>query len=155
NQILVQMKAKSPQMVSAEDNIDFDHVAADLQGFEDKFGQQAANLPRPGEDEQSGGSEGNSPFEKPPAKEPSPFTEGKEEAPDPDEIALPIAEILYHLHGADALKQLQAIQEEWEASGHPRGKGGRFIPRGSAEAVAVAKKAVNDVLNGKGGDAKE
>lgn len=47
------------------------------------------------------------------------------------------------------------VWKDWKESDHPRGKGGRFMPRGSAEAVSAAKQAVGNVLAGKGGDAKE
>jgi hypothetical protein len=81
--------------------------------------------------------------------------EGDEEAPDPEEVAPLIAEVLYHLFGDDALDQLGSLQEAWAASDHPRGEGGRFIARGSAEAVSKAQGAVDAVLKGKGGDARE
>jgi hypothetical protein len=81
--------------------------------------------------------------------------EDEEEAPDPEEVAPLIAEVLYHLFGDDALDQLGSIQEAWAASDHPRGEGGRFIARGSAEAVSKAQEAIDGVLKGKGGDARE
>ena len=38
--------------------------------------------------------------------------------------------------------------EAWDEASHPRGKGGKFIQKGSAEAVGAAKAAVNRVLAG-------
>lgn len=46
--------------------------------------------------------------------------------------------------------------KRWEPLDHPRGKDGRFIPKGSPEAVAAAKDAVGRVLRGeKGADGAE
>src|SRR5262245_22453184 len=69
-----------------------------------------------------------------------------------------MADILYGLHGDSALKALRKslateqragrgcrvrmLEAKWDASLHPRGKGGRFIPKGSAEAVAGAKDSI-------------
>lgn len=77
------------------------------------------------------------------------------QVPDLDEAAPLIADILYHLFGKKSLEHLQSVKEAWEANDHPRGKGGRFIPRGSAEAVAAAKDVVDQVLKGKGGNPEE
>ncbi len=45
---------------------------------------------------------------------------------------------------------LTMLLEAWDEASHPRGKGGRFIPKGSAEAVAGAQEAVQAALAGKG-----
>ena len=78
---------------------------------------------------------------------------------DPEAMAEQIAEVLYGLFGADALAGIQgkleeslawptALREAWSALDHPRGKGGRFIPKGSAEAQTAAKEAIGKVLKG-------
>jgi hypothetical protein len=64
-----------------------------------------------------------------------------------------MADVLYGVHGDSALAALrkppdddpvteQTLQEAWDSSLHPRGKGGKFIPKGSAEAVAGAKESI-------------
>lgn len=40
------------------------------------------------------------------------------------------------------------LLEAWTEIDHPRGKGGRFIPKGSAQAVAAARDAIGRVLKG-------
>lgn len=74
---------------------------------------------------------------------------------DPDEKAELMAEILYGLYGDDALslvedKSVKMAVGKWEPLAHPRGRGGRFIKRGSEEAVASAQEAISQVI--KGGD---
>lgn len=69
-----------------------------------------------------------------------------------------IAEILYGIYGDEALDKFQAedkptekaFAKAWDALDHPRGPNGRFIPKGSAEAVAAAKEAVGKALRGEG-----
>ncbi len=74
---------------------------------------------------------------------------------DPDEAAPLIAELLYHIFGDDALAQIKGLHEAWNADDHPRGAGGKFIPKGSAEAVSAAKEAVHKALKKGEGDAAD
>lgn len=80
--------------------------------------------------------------------------EGFDDAPDPKELAPLLADLLYGLYGAKALSLLEGANDagehfaEWRSVDHPRGKDGRFIPRGSAEAVSTAKAEVGKVLKG-------
>ena len=66
-----------------------------------------------------------------------------------------IAELFYGLYGDEAIEKIEqvlekagAVEKAWNASDHPRGKNGRFIPKGSAEAVSSAQEAVRKVLKG-------
>ncbi len=66
-----------------------------------------------------------------------------------------IAELFYGLYGDEAIEKIEqvlekagAVEKAWNASDHPRGKNGRFIPKGSAEAVSSAEDAVRKVLKG-------
>ena len=87
---------------------------------------------------------------------PAKLASASQPIPDLDAMAPLIADILYQLFGDRTLQDLQAtLHKAWEAQDHPRGKGGRFIPRGSAEAVAAAKEAVGKALRGEGGNADE
>lgn len=45
-------------------------------------------------------------------------------------------------------KALAIIFKAWDALAHPRGKNGRFIPKGSGEAVSTAKDAIKATLKG-------
>jgi 2'-5' RNA ligase len=90
---------------------------------------------------------------------------------DPAERAGLIAEILAALHGDDALAafddegngsspvaeslavlmsvpRFATLLEAWDKLQHPRGEHGRFIPRGSAEAVAAVHERVKKALAG-------
>lgn len=82
-------------------------------------------------------------------------------ADDPEEVADLIAEILaalYAKHGADPVALFDAVQDEpgpdaaesvqeaWAGIDHPRGKGGRFIPKNSPEAHAAAKEGIDKAL---------
>jgi phage head maturation protease len=82
-----------------------------------------------------------------------------------------IAELLYGLYGDRAMEMIRAVYEEneqeeepssevqkafwtylqkaWNAADHPRGKGGRFIAKGSGEAVNAAQQVISDVIGGK------
>ena len=68
----------------------------------------------------------------------------------PDRIEL-LAEILSAVFGDDALSMLDEILPEdepvkmavWNPSDHPRGKNGRFIPKGTEEAYSAAKEMVD------------
>lgn len=75
------------------------------------------------------------------------------------EFAGMMAEVLYGLFGDDALRLFKAggdgegktesrLWEAWSELDHPRGKNGRFIPRGSAEARSAARDAVSRVVKG-------
>ncbi len=74
----------------------------------------------------------------------------------PDEAAEMIAEILYGLYGDEALDHIGEVEAKrirfwvkaWNALHHPRGKNGRFIPKGSSEAQGAAKEAIGRVLKG-------
>lgn len=85
---------------------------------------------------------------------------------DPRAKAEAIARVLHGLFGKDALRlftiasnedeshgeadvseSYRWLVEAWNALDHPRGKNGRFIPKGSGEAVAAAKQAVSKVLS--------
>lgn len=59
-----------------------------------------------------------------------------------------IAEIIAAIMGDKAEKGLRTplICKAWSEVDHPRGKGGRFIPKGSKEAVDAAKAKVAEVL---------
>lgn len=93
---------------------------------------------------------------------------------DPDQQADLIAQILYGLFGDKALGLFKKASDEdaqegpadvpegyrrryylhlleWNELDHPRGKGGRFIPKGSGEAVAAAKETVKRVLTSPAG----
>lgn len=66
-----------------------------------------------------------------------------------------IAELFYGLYGDEAIEKIEqvlekagAVEKAWNASDHPRGKNGRFIPKGSAEAVSSAQEAVRKVMKG-------
>lgn len=68
-----------------------------------------------------------------------------------DEHIDAIADILGGLFGDKALEMFDEgnwVQLSWNAADHPRGKNGRFIPRGSAEAVSAAKSSVKKILKG-------
>lgn len=165
---------KSPQQCAREEGLDPEQMAKEL--AEAAGAKQAQGPQQPG---QNGGP---APGDDEPPRPPHPgggvsegLLEGDEgNAPDPDEVARPIAELLYKLFGADALRHLRGgdasesrllrdgrgiagawLLEAWDSSHHPRGKGGRFIPRGSSEAVAAAKAAVDRVLKTGEGDAGE
>jgi hypothetical protein len=68
-----------------------------------------------------------------------------------DEDIGTIADILGGIFGDDALDMFHKWVEEksWNPAMHPRGQNGRFIPRGSAEAVSTAKDAIKTTLKGK------
>lgn len=111
-----------------------------------------------------GGGTPKPPAPRPPERTTGQVRESAEEPdpgdrPDPDAAYPLIADLLYHLYGKDAARHLQSggdVRESrevlegrtWKESDHPRGKGGRFIPRGSAEAVAAARGIVGRVLKG-------
>lgn len=79
-----------------------------------------------------------------------------DEAEDPAEKAQLLADILAGVLGEKALlafegdgdgdgrddDTLESLLEAWNPDHHPRGKNGRFIPKGSAEAVSAAKDAI-------------
>ena len=103
----------------------------------------------------------NNPTETPPQARP---THPPTSEDDLDERSGLIAEILEAIYGEDALAMFDEIfgkddaelsfdttvgKGKWNAIDHPRGKGGRFIPRGSAEAVSGAKDLVKFELSGK------
>ena len=217
--LLIQTGISSRQIAAGARNLNWDHVVADNEEYQQRMGGQGLNLPIPGEEQpgspgpQPGGAgdslagigrkagppegapeerelreesgelsryscphcKGTNAFNGDP-KSGLQFRGGglcqdcgksfsivgmklkpisEDESPDIDEQAPLIAEMLYHLFGEDAINHLQDVSESWSEKDHPRGKGGRFIPRGSAEAVATAKTAVDKVLKGKGGDANE
>lgn len=78
--------------------------------------------------------------------------ESVQESEDADEVdPETVAEIFYGLYGEDALeivRRLAGVTEGWIASSHPRGKGGKFITKGSGEAVQAAKDVVSRVVSG-------
>lgn len=59
-----------------------------------------------------------------------------------------IADILYHVYGDDAVKFFDQGEKAkaWDEAAHPRGKGGKFIPKGGAEAASAAKENVKTAL---------
>jgi hypothetical protein len=63
-----------------------------------------------------------------------------------------IAEILYGLYGDSVFSALEAQPETdtkaFDPNLHPRGERGRFVKRGSAEAVAAARALISRVLSG-------
>lgn len=68
---------------------------------------------------------------------------------DSQEQAEAIADLLLALYGDDALAMFdseQRITEAWNADLHPRGPKGRFITRGSAEAVSATKEKIHAAL---------
>lgn len=77
---------------------------------------------------------------------------------DPVATAELIADVLGGLLGEDALAAFEESQAEeegkpqgkaflkaWDSLKHPRGPNGRFIPKGSAEAVASAKAGIDEI----------
>ncbi len=70
---------------------------------------------------------------------------------DPQERIEAIAEIVGGIFGDQALEMLGdgVRKSPFRESDHPRGKGGRFIPKGSAEAHATAKEAIKQTLKTK------
>lgn len=70
---------------------------------------------------------------------------------DEDERISLIADIMHHAFGEKAVAFFDDghLTESWDSASHPRGKNGRFIPKGSAEAVATAKASIAKVLKGK------
>jgi len=84
-----------------------------------------------------------------------PVQEGLETDGDGEEFdAQAVADLFYGLYGAKALGILKdlagGLTEGWDEASHPRGKGGKFIAKGSSEAVGAAQKVVGDALAGKG-----
>lgn len=118
-------------------------------GEEEDRGGLASFFPRPKRPDDSPGK---------PAREH--ITEAKEAKTalddDPDAFAEMAADILYGLFGEKALALLLApanvkesrLHEAWNPQQHPRGKNGRFIKKGSVEASAAAKEAINKALRG-------
>lgn len=78
--------------------------------------------------------------------------EEDDELGDTDERAELMADILAGLFGAEALQAFEGeakrYAKKWNPLDHPRGKGGRFIPKGSAEAQTAAKEVIGRVLAG-------
>jgi hypothetical protein len=122
-------------------------------GPDDELGGPPAPKPPPG-----GNGTGNGAAGGPPAV---PFAEafaeergGDPDTADVDEQAELIAEILYGVFGAgaagsyDHAEGAEAFAAGWDALHHPRGPDGRFIPKGSAEAVGAAKEKIG-ALKGK------
>jgi len=78
---------------------------------------------------------------------------------DPNAFAEMAADILYGIYGDKALEMLQApsggrevhesrLLEAWDPQHHPRGKNGRFIKKGSGEAIAAAQEAIGKAMKG-------
>jgi hypothetical protein len=118
-------------------------------GPDDELGGPPAPPPKP---PPGGNGTGNGAAGGPPAV---PFAEafaeeggGDPDTADVDEQAELIAEILYGVFGADAAgsydhaEGVEAFAAGWDALHHPRGPNGRFIPKGSAEAVGAAKEKI-------------
>ncbi len=53
-----------------------------------------------------------------------------------------------HVRRSATLLEAVVLLEAWDSLKHPRGKGGRFIPKGSAEAVSAAHEQVKASLKG-------
>jgi hypothetical protein len=176
--LLIHAGVKSPQTATMEWGYDPDVEAANLaeakrQGL-GAGGEGGGSLNRSVAAKKAwaarqGGAGGGAGGEEPPPEETPPVQEARlretkdDEPPDLDAIA----DILGGLFGDEALALFDEdaasaghvhesyirVREglvllEWEAAQHPRGKGGRFIPKHSAEAVSAAKDAVKRVLKG-------
>ena len=69
-----------------------------------------------------------------------------------------LAELLYGIYGQEVLEKVYdvidahegkgTIEKAWRETDHPRGEGGRFIPKGSPEARAAATDAVKKAIKG-------
>lgn len=94
----------------------------------------------------------------PPDETTSP-TEGGDKPPAGGDVATPaelgeIADILAHVYGPEQALALfdapagggDGVRKFWDEQEHPRGKGGRFILKGTAEAYSAAKQNVADAL---------
>lgn len=163
DQIKVQGGWKSPQTCAMEDGLDPEIEFVNIEQHQERFGQQQAPLPMPGDEEDGdAGVLGGRPDDEPPGPvQESRLQEGAPESTaedDPAAAAELLADIFYGLYGDDALEMVKGgsegevreslLLEAWNEIDHPRGKGGRFIPKGSAEAQAAAKEVIGKVLKG-------
>jgi hypothetical protein len=116
---------------------------------QDGDGQPAMPPPKPGEPE--GGQSS-------PEADPS-------DMGDPGERAASIAELVSHVYGPQADAVLASMlgddaapprtryasgagSSKWNPDHHPRGPGGRFIPKGSSEAAQTAKDKIREIVQG-------
>jgi len=63
-----------------------------------------------------------------------------------------MADIVGGLFGDESIRLFEGkgwVQKMWNAIEHPRGKNGRFIPKGSGEAFDATKASIKSILNGK------
>ncbi len=66
-----------------------------------------------------------------------------------------LASLLYGIYGEEVIEKVEQVLEKespvekaWRSEDHPRGKDGRFIPKGSAEARATASDEVRKAIRG-------